>query len=265
MKELLISLQFLTRIPVRITGSLSERQIGRSAIFFPFVGVVQGAAAACTAVFMDLLFNPEIAAGFVVVVPLLINGGFHIDGLADTVDGMSVKGTGEPSRDRERRLTVMKDSSIGAMGAAAIAVLVLIKYLFASGLIEKGLTWDVLFMIFFVPVFSKWIMVPVICHGKAARNDGLGKIFIAHGGTGVLLLSSVILAAIFACASFALPEPSWRGTGKVFLLLFLSSYGLALLWVAFCQHKFGGLTGDTIGAVSEIGEILLFGIAFLCI
>ena len=265
MKEFLVALQFLTRIPVRIPGSLSERQIGRSAIFFPFVGLVQGAAAACTAVIMSLLFNTEIAAGFVVVVPLLINGGFHIDGLADTVDGISVKGTGEVSGDREKRLTVMKDSSVGAMGAAAIAVLVLIKYLFASGLIEKGLTWEVLFMVFLIPVFSRWIMVPVICHGNPARNEGLGKIFITHGGAAVLFLSSAVLAVIFACASFVLPEPSWQRIVKIFLLLLLPSYGLALLWVAFCRQKFGGLTGDTIGAVSEVGEILLFAIAFLCV
>lgn len=263
MKPLLVSVQFLTRIPVRITGNLSDREIGRSAIYFPFVGLLQGLPAAATALLFGLLFTPEIAAGLVIAVLLLINGGFHVDGLADTADAISVKGTGDPSRDREKRLAVMKDSSVGAMGAIAIALFILLKYLFISGLLQKGLTWDVLCMLMLVPVFSKWIMVPVITHGNPARGDGLGKVFIAHGGPAVLVLSSIVLAVIFACSIFFLPEARLAGALKLFLALALPSYVLGLLWVAFCTKEFGGLTGDTIGAVSEVGEIVLFAIVFL--
>jgi adenosylcobinamide-GDP ribazoletransferase len=264
-KPFLISLQFLTRIPVRIRGNVSEKEIGRSAIFFPLVGVLQGAPAAAASLLFAILFNPEIAAGLVIVVLLLINGGFHVDGLADTADAVSVKGTGDPARDRERRLSVMKDSSVGAMGAIAIALLLLLKYLFISGLLEKGLTWEVSSMILLVPVFSKWIMVPVIYHGKPARDEGLGAIFIAHGSLTVLILSSLILVVIFACTALLLPGTQWFPALKLFFVLAVPSYILSLLWVAFCRKEFGGLTGDTMGAVSEVGEILLFALAFLWI
>jgi adenosylcobinamide-GDP ribazoletransferase len=262
-KEFLIAVQFLTRIPVKIKGNLSEREIARSAIFFPLAGAVQGAPAAAAALFFSALFSPDIAAGLVIAVLLVINGGFHVDGLADTADGISVKGTGDPSRDREKRLAVMKDSSVGAMGAIAIALLLLLKYLFISGLLEKGLTWDVLSVMFLVPVFSKWIMVPVICHGTAARDDGLGRIFIVHGGLTVFILSTLVLAAVFFCASFWLPGTSLFDTIRLFPIFLLPSYAFGLLWVAFCRKKFGGQTGDTMGAVSEVGEILLYALAFL--
>jgi adenosylcobinamide-GDP ribazoletransferase len=118
---------------------------------------------------------------------------------------------------------------------------------------------------FLVPVFSKWIMVPVITHGAAARDDGLGRIFIIHGGLNVFALSCLVLAAIFACGSFWLPGVPLRHTVILFFILAVPSYAFSLLWTAFCAKMFGGLTGDTMGAVSEVGEILLYALALLWI
>lgn len=265
MKEFLIAAQFLTRIPITIKGDVSEGEMGRSAIFFPLVGVLQGLVAAGAALLFSLAFSPDIAAGIVVVVLLLTNGGFHIDGLADTADGVSVRATGDPARDREKRLTIMKESTVGAIGVLAIASVLLLKYLFVSGVLGRGLTWDVFYILFLVPVFSKWAMVPVICHGKAARDEGLGWIFISHVGPGILLLSSAVLAAVFFLTGFFVPGRVWLDMLKLFLLLAFPLYALGLVWVIFCKREFGGLTGDTMGAVSEIAEIVVLAISFLWI
>ena len=263
MKQFLVAAQFLTRIPITIRDNVSEREMGRSAIFFPLVGVLQGLPAVGAALFFSLIFSPDIAGGIVTVVLLISNGGFHIDGLADTADAISVKATGDFSRDREKRLTIMKESTVGAIGVVAIVSVLLLKYLLIGGLLHKGLTWDVFSMLFLVPVFSKWAMVPVICHGKAARDDGLGRIFVYHGGSGTLLFSSLVLAIVFFLVSSLLPGRVWFDTLKLFFLFVIPLYALGLAWVLFCRKKFGGLTGDTIGAVSEIAEIVLLALAFL--
>jgi adenosylcobinamide-GDP ribazoletransferase len=262
-KGFLVALQFLTRVPVTIRGDLSDREIGRSAAFFPLVGVLQGAFVVLAAFFFTLIFSPEIAGGLVVVVLLMTNWGFHMDGLADTADAISVKASGDSARDREKRLAVMKDSSVGAIGVVAIVCVLLLKYLFVSGLLQKGLTWDVLDVLFLVPVFSKWAMVPVIYHGKSARDTGLGKIFILHVNTTVFALSILFLAAVFFLVSSPLPGMVWLNIISLFFLFSISLYLLGLLWTVFCRKKFGGLTGDTIGAVSEIAEVLLLAIGFL--
>ncbi|MDR2018208.1 MAG: adenosylcobinamide-GDP ribazoletransferase [Syntrophobacterales bacterium] len=263
MKEFLVALQFLTRIPVKIKGNLSEKEIGQSAVFFPAVGVLQGLSAVCAAFFFSLMFSADIASGLVIIILLITNWGFHIDGLADTADAVSVKTTGDPMRDTEQRLSVMKDSTIGAIGVVAIISVLLLKYLFVSGLLQKGLTWDVLYVLFLMPVFSKWIMVPIIYHGRSVRDTGLGNIFIRHVNSAVLVESTLLLAVIYFITSCSLPEVTWRNITMLFFLFSVSLYILGLLWVAFCKKKFGGLTGDTIGAVSELAEVLLPAIGFL--
>jgi len=262
-KGFLAALQFLTRIPVRITGDLSEKEIGRSALFFPLVGVIQGACAALAAFLFSLIFSPDIAAGLVVVALLATNWGFHMDGLADTADAVSVKASGDAARDREKRLAVMKDSNVGAIGVVAIVCTLLLKYLLVSGLLQKGLTWDVLNVLFLVPVFSKWAMVPVIHHGRSARDTGLGNIFVTHVNASVFAFSVLLLAALFLAASLPLPGLTWPSAAALFFLFSIPTYLLGLLWTAFCQRRFGGQTGDTIGAVSELAEILLFAVGFL--
>ncbi len=263
MKGFLVALQFLTRIPVRIKGDLSEREIGRSAAFFPLVGVIQGAAVVLAAFPFSLIFSPDIAGGLVVVVLLATNWGFHMDGLADTADAVSVKASGDPARDRDKRLAVMKDSSVGAIGVVVIVCILLLKFLFISALLQKGITWEILGVLFLVPVFSKWAMLPVIYHGKSARDTGLGNIFITYMNSTVFSLSILLLAAVFFAVNSIIPEVTWRSTAALFLLFFIPTYLLGLFWTAFCRKKFCGQTGDTIGAVSEITEALLLAIGFL--
>ena len=258
MKGFLVALQFLTRIPVRIKGNLSEREVGRSAVFFPLVGIFQGVPLVLVAFLFTLMFSADIASGLVVVTLLVTNWAFHMDGLADTADAVSVKSTGNPAQDREKRLAVMKDSNVGAMGVVAIACVLLLKYLFVRGLLEKGLTWDVLGVLFLVPVFSKWAMVPVIYHGESARTTGLGSTFIENVDSTIFALSALLLAAVFFLTFCRLPGITWLNMLTLFLLLSIPLYLLSFFWTAFCRKKFGGLTGDTIGAVSEVAEVLLF-------
>ena len=104
---------------------------------------------------------------------VLSNGGFHLDGLADTFDALAAKG------DREKKLSVMKDGTIGPVGVIAVFFSLLIKYLAI-----KNLTLFPLFTLYssllFMPAISKLAMVISMFYGKSARADGLGRLFIQN-------------------------------------------------------------------------------------
>ena len=139
---------------MKVKGDISEKEISRSANFFSFVGAFQGLLAAVSALFLSKVFPLEIVSALVVLILILNNGGFHLDGLADTFDALAVKSSGDEKADRERRLAVMKDSSTGAIGVVSITLTILMKYLFIKDLFNKCLASAVLSILFLMPVFS---------------------------------------------------------------------------------------------------------------
>ena len=109
---------------VRKNMLMAEADIPKSSSYFVMVGLVQGALLAATALWQQgSVFDPGLTAGITLFVLVLSNGGFHLDGLADTFDALAAKG------DREKKLSVMKDGTIGPVGVIAIFFSLLIKYL----------------------------------------------------------------------------------------------------------------------------------------
>ncbi len=129
-RELLIAIQFFTRIPV--TGRLADwvgfspELLRASAAHFPAVGAVVGLAGAgvfglTQALLPDSAFSPLVAAVLSTIATVMLTGAFHEDGLADVADGLG------GSSDRARALEIMKDSRVGAFGALALVLAVLAK------------------------------------------------------------------------------------------------------------------------------------------
>lgn len=264
MRQLLLAFQFLTIVPVKVRDEVSEKDISGSAAFFPLVGVFQGLLAAVTALLFMKLFSSEVACGLVVLVLTLTNGGFHLDGLADTFDALAVKASGDEEADRGKRLSVMKDSSTGAIGVTAIVFAVLLKFVFLNFLFLNYPLFTVFYLLFFMPVFSKWVMIPGMFHGISARQDGLGKIFINNTGTMTVLFSSLSII-LFCILTFPFyPDNTYfHKTIVLFPVLFAVLYMFSFMSVNFCRQRFGGITGDNLGAISEISEILFLMLASL--
>src|SRR3990172_8659024 len=115
MKTLFLAFQFLTIIPVPLKGEITEQQIGRTTAFFPLVGAVQGLALFALVQILTLILPSGLVAAGLLFFLIIISGGLHIDGLSDTFDALAVtRGT------QEKRISVMKDSSAGAIGVTAI-------------------------------------------------------------------------------------------------------------------------------------------------
>ena len=261
MKRFLLAMQFLTIVPVRITGRTTEREIAGSAVFFPSVGALQGLLAVTTALVFTRLLNVGVACGMTVAILIISNGGFHMDALADTFDAFAVKSGGNRAKDRERRLSVMKDSTTGAIGVTAVALTVLLKYLLIDSLMRNPAGPARYGVLFLGPVFSKWTMVQTMHSGMSARNDGLGKLFIDSIRDRDILLSLFVTVLLCVPVAGFLRDLQPAAVGIFFLLTFTVQHLFTFFWVKLCTARFGGLTGDTLGAGGELCEILYFMVA----
>jgi len=248
MKPFLVAFQFLTIVPLWGKGTITEQDMGRAVAFFPLAGAVLGGILYCAMWLFGMVFPPELTSFLVICLLYMLSGGLHIDGLSDTFDGIAAT-----RHDKERRLAVMKDSASGPVGVLALVMVVLIKWITLKTLLAQGITGAVVIM----PVLGKWAMVPAIFSGKPARQDGIGRVFMANTGYMELLVASVIAGTL----AVALTGPI-VGLGVMFLVYLL---GLGLRkWFAVI---FGGLTGDSLGAICELSETgcLVFYLALVSV
>jgi adenosylcobinamide-GDP ribazoletransferase len=238
-------LQFLTIIPVRLKGDVTEAHVARSVVCFPLVGLLQGIVLVAAYLAFGEAFQPGLAVALVLLVQVLLNGGFHLDGLADTFDALACKG------DREKRLGVMKDGSIGAIGVTAILFALALK---GVALMNINDVCVLCFALLAMPVLSKWVMMLSMKRGGPARDDGLGRIFM-HGIRG----RDVVGATVFVIILMALPfvfgvrDPIYLVGAGVSLFMI---YVLSVMLVKLFSGRFGGLTGDNLGALGEVSEVL---------
>jgi adenosylcobinamide-GDP ribazoletransferase len=233
MKRLLAAIQFLTVLPIPCT--CTEREIGRSTLFFPVVGLLIGGGIAGLNYLLSAVFPPLLVAVLLAIAMVAISGGLHIDGLADTADGFF------SSRPRERVLEIMKDSRTGSMGVFAVVALLCLK-IAAIFSIPGVLRWPTLLL---MPVAGRCALVLELAALPYARPEGgLGALFAA---------SKTIVSPLFA--TVALTICAWWAMGRVGLAAAGTTVVLTIVFSFWCWRKIGGFTGDTLGAACEIAEL----------
>jgi len=254
MKKILLAFQFLTVIPVKIKAPVSDADIAKSSSVFVLVGLIQGLLLVAADYISGMVFHPDLVAGIVLLVLVLSNGGFHLDGLADTFDALSVKSSGDKEEDKKKRLAVMKDSTTGPTGVISVVFVILLKYLSLKN-ISHLLPFTYYSSLVVMPAVSKWAMVVSMYHGKPAREDGLGRLFIGRIGNKEIAFSSIILI-LFLSLPLIFFEQYAANTQYIFYgALLVLIYLFCRLSVYFCLGRFNGLTGDTLGAIGEISEL----------
>jgi adenosylcobinamide-GDP ribazoletransferase len=235
MKSLFAALQFLTVIPVPASWGGGSRELERSVWFFPLVGLFLGTLLAALDAGLSTLLPTFPASAIIVIASIVLTGGFHVDGLADTADGFM------SSRPRERILEIMKDSRTGPMGVAAVVSVIVLKVALLSAVTGPLRLPSIVLM----AVAGRSAMVMVMDLLPYARPEGLASLFMQNRS---ILRASWGLAFLFGAC--------WFLAGPAGLLAGLAALAATILTGAYSHSKIGGVTGDTLGATCEIVELM---------
>jgi adenosylcobinamide-GDP ribazoletransferase len=239
MKAVVAAFAFLTRLPVW-RGPLRDVDLGRSVSFFPLVGLVLGFALTGLAAALADNLAPWLIAVLLATLLAALTGALHLDGFADVFDAL-----GGGRGDRARMLEIMRDSRIGAQGAAALTLLLIAKVAALAQIAERR---DLVSLLVF-PTVARWLAALLVVLFPYARPEGLGRAFSGEAGRAQVAIATGIAAAAIGVLGTSLILPT-LGTAAVV-------FGFAF-WL---YRRLGGLTGDVYGAAIELGEVSML---FLC-
>lgn len=229
----LYAVQFLTRLPVPAWVGHQEGDLERAVRYFPWVGALIGLIAGGVYAIAHLSLPGLVAAGLALTTSILLTGGFHEDGLADSWDGL---GGGQT---KDKALEIMRDSRLGTYGALAIGLSLILR-IAALASLPPALGWVALIV---AHVCGRTLVVSVIRFFTYARHEGLAKPVADDLPRGVWLFALVSGIAFSA----------FLGPVGIMILALAHLAGGAMLWVMY--QKLSGYTGDGLGAIEQVGEI----------
>jgi len=233
--NMLWATRLLTVLPVpspRSETALPEN-ISLATVFFPLVGALMGLALAAVAVATAAVLPSQIASGVVLISWVLLTGALHLDGLADTVDGLAAAGTST------QRLTVMKDPRTGAKAVIVLIVVLIAKYAVVQQIVATASWW-------ILPpacALGRWAMVPHLYFIPYARKSGMASPFRLVRAHHLIAATAVLIGVL---ALF---------TGYRSFLPAVGAFVVSLVWSWQMRSKVGGYTGDSLGAVCQTAEL----------
>lgn len=225
-----IMVTFFTRIPIGGWVHYNDTAYKKGLFTFPFVGLVIGALMCWPFLFSNMPI--ELRALLIVTSYVFISGGIHLDGLADSADGLF------SGRERVRMLEIMKDSQIGTFGV--IALIMYFLFFFVS---VKSVPW---LWVLYMPFVGKAMgFIAASISGYAREDHGMGYVFI-HEISGIqgFVMVVITLGAIFLGLGL---QGVFAAGGALMAMLMVRNVAL---------KRIGGQTGDTIGMTIEIAQMV---------
>jgi adenosylcobinamide-GDP ribazoletransferase len=232
------SIGFLTVIPVPHVA-ISPTLAARSLALFPLIGAVIGALLGALGVWLDQILPAGPVAALLFAGSVFLTGGLHLDGLMDTADGVF------GGRSPEQRLTIMRDSRVGAFGVIAAGIAILGQFACLS-----ELTGYARFTALVVAAaMSRWAMLIALAIFPAARTSGVGATFHA-AATRTAGFAGTLCAVLLALAS-----------GRLGLIALAASTVAVLSCGHLLTRQLGGLNGDSYGAIAVVTETVVLFVA----
>ena len=233
----LIAFEFLTPLRLRRVQSYDDRVFAEALGWYPFIGLIIGGVLAIADLGLSRLLPPAPTAALLVALLALRSGGLHLDGVADTADGMAVQG------DRARRLGVMAEGNTGPAGVMALVLVLLTEWAALSSLPPDVRVAGLLL----APTLARWTVVPVGVLFAPARPRGLGHA-LAQGMWPVAAPLATTIGVIAAFALFGAP-------GRV---LVLTAGVAAFVLAGAAARLLEGVTGDVFGACIEVSQVVVW-------
>ncbi len=230
---------FLTVLPVAPGG---DARMGPARAYFPLVGLALGGILACIDLVLGQALPPPVISALLVVAMLVLTRAIHTEGFLDVCDGLF------GGYDRAKRLEILRDPHVGAFAVLGGASLLLLKWSLIAGIPDEERT--ALLMLF--PCLSRFGMLAAMGAFSYAREQGLGTSFQEGRRRWQMAFGFATAATAGALLS-----------GLAGLVLLGAVIAIALAMGRWVTGLLGGMTGDTYGAVNEVGEVvvLLTGIA----
>jgi adenosylcobinamide-GDP ribazoletransferase len=249
----IVATQFLTRLPVPTPKGFQLTWLAHSARYFPLVGALVGTINVGVWWLCRHWFPPGISIGLMLAASLLITGALHEDGFADACDGFGAGTT------PEQILTIMKDSRIGVYGAIGIVVLLGLKWATLTAVPETQFP----ILVISAHMVSRWCATGLIwaLHNVRIESDSKAQPFADSLSGSGWVLSGVIGAAPIVLLVFARTGLAFAGAGAACALATLAAAVTAGLAAAYCRSRIGGYTGDCLGAVQQLSELVFLLIA----
>jgi adenosylcobinamide-GDP ribazoletransferase len=243
----LVSLRFLTRLPVPFVKTVDPPRLKDAMQMFPIVGLIVGAITGGVLILGELLNLPDLFCGFLALgAGLLITGAFHEDGLADVADGFGGGAT------HEERLAIMRDSRIGAFGTLALVIVIPARAVLLAALLMLPPA-AIVALLAGAAAFSRALMVDLLSTTRPARSNGLSVLAGQPSrSTGLAAIAIGGLAAGLAASVYL----SWQAA-IVALIAALLALGTLR---AQAMRKIGGQTGDVCGAGQVLSETAMLAV-----
>lgn len=239
MNTLILTIQLLTRIPIKKEIDVTDEMLTKGVMYWPVVGLIIGVSQALVYFLLSLVLPKSIAAILAVLTELCVNGGFHLDGLSDTADAIY------SARTKERMLEIMKDSRVGSNGVIASFFDLTLKIVLVANLRQPVL------ILVLAPIAGKMVQGVLMYKARYAREQGLGHSYIGRISLQTCLICS-LSGAIFIGVFLAVSSSIWMIL--IPAICFLAAWGFR----KYIESKIDGMTGDTLGAGSEVIEILFY-------
>jgi adenosylcobinamide-GDP ribazoletransferase len=227
-----LALGFLTRIPTPLVMP-EGGEMARSMVWFPLVGLLLAIPLLGVAHLLTGTLSPLLIAAIVVAGLAGLTGGLHLDGAADCFDALGVFG------DTEKRLAVMKDPRVGALGAVGLVSVMVLKIL---ALAEAGPALPMVLLP--ALVLSRWTAVLLAAAFPYARPAGTGQAMATGAGWLEVVGGGLVVLGVLGALG------GWWAAGLALVA--------GLLLAARMHALLGGLTGDVYGAAVEVVEVVFF-------
>jgi adenosylcobinamide-GDP ribazoletransferase len=238
-----------TAVRVRPPASVDRHTVRVALAWAPAVAAVLGAVASTTLEAVRRVTDSSdagVALGSVLAVAsvAVLSRGLHLDGLADTADGLGSR------RPAAAALEVMRRPDIGPFGVATLVLVLLVQVAAVAESTYRGTGWlGVLVSVAAGRAAVWWGCVRGV---PAARSDGLGAAFAGSLPVGAALLGTVALAVAAAALAWLDDDRAWSVSVRAAGAVALAAVAAVLL-VRWCRARLGGITGDVLGAAVEVG------------